>query len=49
MKAQSDRTPDDPASRRLPGRRGHLPLRVAPMLLVGLILLVLGVLSTAFL
>ncbi|MEE6211110.1 hypothetical protein U3A55_13250 [Salarchaeum sp. III] len=30
-----------------PGRRAHLPLRVAPMLLVGMILLVLGVLSTA--
>lgn len=30
-----------------PGRRAHLPLRVAPMLLAGMILLVLGVLSTA--
>mgnify|MGYP000400847201 CR=1 FL=1 len=29
-----------------PGTRGYLPLRVAPMLLVGLILMVLGVLST---
>ncbi|WP_227260884.1 hypothetical protein [Salarchaeum japonicum] len=34
-------------SRLWPGRRAHLPLRVAPMLLVGMILLVLGVLSTA--
>lgn len=32
-----------------PGRRGHLPMRVAPMLLVGMILLVLGVLSIAVL
>jgi len=32
--------------RAVPGCRAHLPLRVAPMLLVGMILLVLGVLST---